>query len=83
MSEHDQSEPLRFNEPGRFHTTIQCDGCGQCIHVAGDMITFDESEVFCYLYRQPQTPEEEERLKKIALDCPVRALRDKADELSS
>lgn len=81
MSEHDRSEPLRFNEPGRFHTTIQCDGCGQCINVASDMITFDGSEVFCYLYRQPETPEEVERLKQVALDCPVRALRDKADEL--
>jgi ferredoxin len=68
------SKVLSFNEPGRFFTLDNCDGCGQCQRFAPDNVTFDPSDVFCYVYRQPSTDKEVASIRKAKDLCPVCAM---------
>lgn len=70
------STRLPFNVPGRFFTLERCEGCGQCIRFAPDQMTFDRSEVFCYVYRQPVTPADFAGIQKAMDWCPANAVQD-------
>jgi ferredoxin len=69
-----KSKVLSFNEPGRFFTLEHCDGCGQCQRFAPDNVTFDPSDVFCYVYRQPSSEKEMASIRKAKELCPVCAM---------
>ncbi len=73
-----QLQPLPFNIEGRFFTTAHCDGCSQCLSYASDLITFDESDVFSYVYKQPHSNDELQRILKAHTLCPHNALKDAA-----
>jgi ferredoxin len=75
------STRLSFNVPGRFFTLERCEGCGQCIRFAPDHMTFDQSEVFCYVYRQPATQVELASLRKAKDLCPSNAMQELTDSI--
>ncbi|MGE5314393.1 MAG: ferredoxin [Acidobacteriota bacterium] len=70
---------LSFNVPGPFYTGERCEGCGQCIRFAPDHLTFDQSEVFCYVYRQPVTHAEVASVRQAMELCPSSAMREMTD----
>ena len=72
-------QPLPLNVPGRFVTLEHCEGCGQCRRFAPDNVTFDPSDVFCYVYRQPGTATELVSLQRAIGLCPVGAMTDMQD----
>ena len=75
------AKPLTFNAPGRFQTLEVCEGCGQCQRFAPDNVTFDASDVFCYVYRQPATEKEIVSIQRALVRCPAHALLDTRDSV--
>ncbi|HLP15074.1 MAG TPA: ferredoxin [Bacteroidota bacterium] len=73
------SARLSFNIPGSFYTLDRCEGCGQCIRFAPNHVAFDQSEVFCYVYRQPATQAEIACIRKAVELCPANALHEGND----
>ena len=70
------SKPLSFNAPGRFATLEKCEGCGQCQRLAPDNVSFDPSDVYCYVYRQPETEAEVASIERAMKLCPACAMKD-------
>ncbi len=62
------------NVPGRFYVDDTCIDCDLCHETAPANFTRNEEEGRNFVFRQPQTPKEEE-LCQWALDaCPVEAI---------
>jgi ferredoxin len=72
---------LPFNEPGRFTTIDQCEGCGQCLRFAPANMAFDPSKNFCYVLRQPTTSAEIASFQRAMKLCPMCAMKDTNDRL--
>lgn len=70
---------LPLNEPGRFYTLENCEGCGQCQRFAPQNVKFDPSDMYCYVYRQPATEHEIIAIQRALVRCPVRAMNDTHD----
>jgi len=74
MEQH-ESKPLPNNAPGKYFTTVVCDGCAYCASVAPENFDFEKTTNTYFVARQPATPEEEEFLLEALEDCPVDAIR--------
>jgi ferredoxin len=74
MEQHDTT-PLPNNAPGKYFTTMLCDGCAYCASVAPENFDFEKTTNTYFVARQPATPEEEEFLREALEDCPVDAIR--------
>ena len=62
------------NAAGKFYVDEQCIDCDLCRETAPANFQRNDEEGFSYVYKQPETPEEE-TLSKDALDnCPVEAI---------
>ncbi len=73
--ERNDTKPLPNNAPGKYYTTVLCDGCAYCASVAPDNFDFEKTTNTYFVARQPETPEEEEYLREALEDCPVDAIR--------
>ncbi|MBA4396174.1 MAG: ferredoxin [Syntrophus sp. (in: bacteria)] len=64
------------NAPGRFYVNELCIGCTLCHEIApGNFLTNDEQGVG-FVFRQPETPEEEMLCRKAGEACPIDAIQD-------
>ena len=60
--------------PGRYYVDSQCIDCDLCRETAPANFMRNDEAGFSYVFKQPETPEEE-TLSKDALDnCPVEAI---------
>lgn len=73
--EQTDTRPLPHNAPGKYFTTMLCDGCAYCASVAPEIFDFEKDTNTYFVARQPETPEEEEFLREALEDCPVDAIR--------
>ncbi len=81
----DIEEKFPENIPGKFYVARVCIGCTLCTEIApGSFRENTDLELAVgnsYVYRQPET-EEEEQLCREAMDtCPSGAIRDDGDEM--
>src|SRR5437763_1685399 len=70
----DPNDRVPGQVPGRYYVDTQCIDCDLCRETAPANFQRNDEEGFSYVYKQPETPEEE-MLSKDALDnCPVEAI---------
>jgi hypothetical protein len=75
---HYKYKPL-VKENGQFLVTSRCEGCQECVMIAGDNMAFDFQTRMSFVYRQPSEPEELFFICKAKSLCPQKALLDKTD----
>jgi ferredoxin len=65
-----------LNAPGRYY--VACDTCLDhewCVYVAPDNFRMGE-DLVAYVFKQPDTPEQEAQCRRALEECPVAAIRD-------
>jgi ferredoxin len=62
------------NVPGRFYVDKNCIDCDVCRDLAEDNFTRDDDGGYSYVYKQPQTSEEEQLCQEALEVCPVEAI---------
>lgn len=68
------SEKLPINIAGKYFTDSNCIDCDACRSVAPDNFRRDESIALSYVYKQPETPMEEQLCREAMEGCPVEAI---------
>jgi ferredoxin len=64
------------NAPGRYYVDDQCIDCDLCRQTAPMNITRDENSGHSFVFKQPETPEEESQCQEAMQNCPVEAIGD-------
>ncbi len=64
------------NVPGKFYVDDQCIDCDLCRETAPQNFTRSEDGGYSYVYKQPDTPEEEAQCAEAMAGCPVEAIGD-------
>ncbi len=59
---------------GRYYVDTQCIDCDLCRETAPANFTRNDEECFSYVFKQPETPEEETLCKDAMDNCPVEAI---------
>ena len=64
------------NVSGKYYVDNQCIDCDLCRETAPDNFKRNEDGGYSFVYKQPETPEEEARCKEAKEGCPVEAIGD-------
>ena len=64
------------NFKGRYYVDNQCIDCDLCRETAPANFKRDDDGGHSYLYKQPESPEEEAQCKEAKDGCPVEAIGD-------
>ncbi len=64
------------NTAGKYYVDNQCIDCDLCRETAPDNFKRNEDGGYSYVYKQPESPEEETRCKEAKEGCPVEAIGD-------
>jgi ferredoxin len=64
------------NVTGKFYVDNQCIDCDLCRETAPSNFTRNEDGGYSYVYKQPESPEEEALCKEAKEGCPVEAIGD-------
>lgn len=72
----DCNSKTKGNIGGSFYVDTECISCDACILVAEKHFRLDTSSepAFAFVYKQPQTKEEEEACVEAMESCPVEAI---------
>ena len=62
------------NVPGKFFVDQQCIDCDLCRETAPANYQRNDEQGFSYVYKQPESPEEETLCKDALDNCPVEAI---------
>lgn len=70
------------NVPGKYYVDRECIACDACVLVAEKhfMLKTDEEPAFAFVFKQPQTQEEEEACVEAMESCPVEAIGDDGEK---
>ncbi len=71
-----QVMPLPHNAKGKYYVTSDCDGCGECYPIAIRNIDGTEDGRLYFVFKQPETPQEDEFLREAMEQCPLHCMRD-------
>ena len=64
------------NVPGRYYVDDQCIDCDVCRDTSPTNFTRYDENGYSYVYKQPETPEEEALCEEALMACPVEAIGD-------
>jgi ferredoxin len=64
------------NVKGKYFVDDQCIDCDLCREEAPENFTRQEEEGYSYVFKQPETEEEEELCAEALKNCPVEAIGD-------
>jgi ferredoxin len=70
----DREDRNKENVTGKFYVDSQCIDCDLCRETAPKNFTRSDDEGYSYVYKQPETPEEEEQCREAMEGCPVEAI---------
>ena len=62
------------NVPGKYYVDAQCIDCDVCRVTAPDNFQRNEDKGYSYVFRQPESPDEEARCQEAMDSCPVEAI---------
>ncbi len=62
------------NKGGKFYVDNQCIDCDLCRETAPDCFTRNDDGGYSYVFKQPESPEEEAQCKEAMEGCPVEAI---------
>ena len=72
----DKNAKQAENVPGKFYVDDQCIDCDVCRETAPKNFIRQEDNGYSYVYKQPESPEEEGQCKEAMESCPVEAIGD-------
>ncbi len=72
----DKTKKHPENVPGKYYTDENCTACQLCVSTAPDNFKMTDDDDHAYVYKQPETPEEEEACKEAMEGCPDEAIGD-------
>src|ERR1039458_6601035 len=64
------------NVAGKYYVDNQCIDCDLCRETAPENFKRNEDGGYSYVFKQPESPEEEARCKEAKEGCPVEAIGD-------
>src|SRR5207249_7657332 len=64
------------NIAGKYYVDNQCIDCDLCRETAPDNFKRNDDGGYSFVYKQPESPEEEARCKEAKEGCPVEAIGD-------
>jgi ferredoxin len=64
------------NTAGKYYVDNQCIDCDLCRETAPDNFKRNDDGGYSYVFKQPESPEEESRCKEAKEGCPVEAIGD-------
>lgn len=70
----DPNEKWEDNAPGAWYVDKNCIVCGLCVDLAPNNFKESDNGDHDYVYKQPETPEEEEQCREAMEQCPVNAI---------
>jgi ferredoxin len=70
----DRRDQLPENVAGKFYVDSQCIDCDVCRVTAPENFQRSEEKGYSYVYRQPDTPEEQAQCEEAMDCCPVEAI---------
>lgn len=76
----DKNNKVALNVPGKWYVDTSCIDCDVCRTTAPNNFRANEDEGYSYVYKQPETPEEEAQCEEAKASCPVEAIGDDGDE---
>lgn len=72
----DNTDKVPGSIDGKYFVDSNCIDCDLCRQTAPDNFERNEDEGFSYVFKQPETPEEEEMCREAMDECPVEAIGD-------
>lgn len=69
-------DKLPENVRGKYYVDDQCIDCDVCRDTSPANFTRQDENGYSYVYKQPETPEEEELCEEALMACPVEAIGD-------
>lgn len=76
----DRNDKVAENALGKYYVDSQCIDCDVCRVTAPTCFQRNEDRGYSYVFRQPETPEEDAQCQEAMDSCPVEAIgRDGAD----
>jgi len=72
----DLANKYEVNVAGKYYVDNQCIDCDLCRETAPDNFKRNEDGGYSFVYKQPESPEEEARCKEAKEGCPVEAIGD-------
>jgi ferredoxin len=72
----DAANKYSENVTGKFYVDNQCIDCDLCRETAPDNFKRNDDGGYSFVYKQPESPEEEARCKEAKEGCPVEAIGD-------
>ena len=72
----DNTDKVPGSVEGKYFVDSNCIDCDLCRQTAPDNFERNEDEGFSYVFKQPETPEEEEMCREAMDECPVEAIGD-------
>jgi ferredoxin len=64
------------NTGGKYYVDNQCIDCDLCRETAPENFTRNDDGGYSYVFKQPETPEQEAQCKEAKEGCPVEAIGD-------
>ena len=71
------------NGPGKFYVDNQCIDCDLCRETAPNNFTRSDDGGYSYVFKQPETPEEEAQCREAMEGCPVEAIGNNDDTVAA
>ncbi|MCS7182319.1 MAG: ferredoxin [Thermoanaerobaculum sp.] len=72
----DKNNKVPLNVPGKWYVDTSCIDCDVCRTTAPNNFRANEDEGYSYVFKQPETPEEEAQCEEAKASCPVEAIGD-------
>lgn len=79
----DPNDRWEDNAPGKWYVDRQCILCSLCSELAPNNFKEADSGDHDFVYKQPETEEEEAACKEAMEQCPVEAIGNDGDEAST
>ena len=67
---------IKENAPGKYYIIDKCIGCSLCYELSPRNFSMNLEEGYDFVFRQPETQEDEARCLKAMQSCPADAIRD-------
>ena len=75
----DRNERVSESIPGRYYVDVQCIDCDVCRVTEPTNFQRSEDKGYSYVFRQPESPEEEAQCQEAMDSCPVEAIGSDGD----
>lgn len=72
----DVSAKLEDNVPGKYYVDENCIDCDLCRQTAPENFRRNDDAGYTYVFKQPESQEEEENCADALAECPVEAIGD-------